>query len=124
MILIAGGIGVAPFRSFIRYALEKPSSHDVVLFYSARTPGDFAFKEEFDHLAAHFPRFRCFYTVTRESRNWNGRIGRIDIPLLKETLQTPKTLFYLCGPQGMVDALSLDLETAGIPKAGILSEVW
>ena len=124
LVLIAGGIGVAPFRSFIRYILEKPCPGRLSLLYSARTPADFAFKKELDDRAARFPQFQCLYTVTRDSPAWTGRVGRIDLSLLQKHLENPDTLYYLCGPPNMIESITRDLETAGIQKGNILSEAW
>ena len=47
---LAGGTGIAPLRSMLRHALRDPR-HTVALLYSARTPEEFAYYDEFDELA-------------------------------------------------------------------------
>ncbi|MBI5197391.1 MAG: hypothetical protein HZA19_02160 [Nitrospirae bacterium] len=124
LVLIAGGIGIAPFRSIIRDVLGRQYPVKISLFYSARTPVDFAYKNEFDDLAERFPQFQPSYTVTRDSQNWTGQVGRIDLSLLRNHLGHPGTRYYLCGPQTLIDSLSRDLESAGIRKDNIMSEAW
>jgi ferredoxin-NADP reductase len=124
IVLIAGGIGVAPYRSMIRYILHGRLPVAVRLIYSARTPHDFAYKTEFDTLSAQHGRFQCLYTVTREHVEWTGRVGRVDAALLREYQGNTAAVFYLCGPDEMIDRLRINLETLGIPQDRIRSEKW
>ncbi|MBI4716110.1 MAG: oxidoreductase, partial [Nitrospirae bacterium] len=52
-------------------------------------------------------------TVTREHAGWTGRVGRLDESLLRDFLSNSRTLFYLCGPDRMIDALSGTLKSLG-----------
>ncbi|MBI4715589.1 MAG: hypothetical protein HY760_06610 [Nitrospirae bacterium] len=124
IVLVAGGIGVAPYRSIIRYILARDLPVKIRLLYSARTPNDFAFKDEFDDLARKDSRFECLYTVTREHAGWTGRVGRVDESLLRDFLSNPRTLFYLCGPDRMIDALSGTLKSLGAAEDRIRFERW
>ena len=47
MAFIAGGIGITPFRSMIKYLLDKDLKADIILLYSNRTVRDVVFKEIF-----------------------------------------------------------------------------
>jgi len=49
-VFIAGGTGIAPLRSMLRHALCGPHEQ-IGLFYSARTPGEFAYERELQSLA-------------------------------------------------------------------------
>ncbi|HET6464608.1 MAG TPA: FAD-binding oxidoreductase [Nitrospiria bacterium] len=125
LILIAGGIGIAPFRSMIRYILAKGLPVRVTLLYSARTPVDFAFKSEFDSEMERNYNFRCIYTITRpNSIPWTGRIGRIDMALLQNHLGSVGTLYYLCGPDQMIKECAQNLIALNVPSPRIRSERW
>ena len=77
-VFIAGGTGIAPLRAMLRHALHVPH-REVGLFYSARTPVDFAYEEEFRALARD-GRIELRQTVTREAADdWNGT-ARADHP--------------------------------------------
>lgn len=124
LVLIAGGIGIAPYRSIIRYILTRRLPVQIRLIYSARTPEDFAYKAEFDDKTAKHPNFRCLYTVTREHKGWNGRVGRVDEALLRNYAGNPKALYYLCGPDRMISDLTETLKKLGVAREAIRSERW
>lgn len=128
LILIAGGIGVAPFRGMIRYIIQKGLPVQVRLVYSARTPADFAFAEELHATARHAQNVRCLYTVTRGSpdqmTDWTGRIGRVDEGLLREQMGSPQALYYLCGPDTMIDETAKTLLRLGVAEPRIRFERW
>ncbi|HEY4485283.1 MAG TPA: FAD-binding oxidoreductase [Nitrospiria bacterium] len=124
LILIAGGIGVAPFRSMIRYILARNLPVRVSLFYSARTPGDFSFAAEFDALARRHDNFRLILTVTRPGAPWSGRTGRFDLEFFREHLGGPTAPYYLCGPDSLIDDGLRILRGLGVPDAFLRSEKW
>ena len=124
LVLIAGGIGIAPYRSIIRTILARGLPVRIRLIYSARTPVDFAYKAEFDDKTAKHPNFQCLYTVTREHEGWNGRVGRMDEAILQDYLGNPKALYYLCGPNRMIQELTETLKKMGVEGSAIRSERW
>ncbi|MBI3596987.1 MAG: hypothetical protein HY203_07545 [Nitrospirae bacterium] len=125
LVLIAGGIGIAPYRSMIRYILAKGLPVRVTLLYSARTPADFAFKPEFDAAMDHFSNFHCIYTVTRpDPTPWTGRVGRFDEAFLRDHLGPVGTLYYLCGPDRMIKDCAQTLTALGVSYPLIRSERW
>jgi len=125
LVLIAGGIGIAPYRSMIRYILAKGLSVKVTLLYSARTPVDFAFKSEFDLEMKQHSNLRCVYTITRPDLTpWTGRIGRIDEALLRNYLGPVGTLYYLCGPDQMIKECAQTLTALNVSNSHIRSERW
>jgi ferredoxin-NADP reductase len=122
-VFIAGGTGIAPLRAMMHHALARPH-RQVGLLYSARTPDDFAFLEEFQALAKSGSiDFR--QTVTRAAESeWSGtrgRIGRADLaPLVHDT----ETLCFICGPASLVDGTKRLLEELGIARERIKIEEW
>ncbi|HTN42480.1 MAG TPA: FAD-binding oxidoreductase [Nitrospiria bacterium] len=125
IVLIAGGIGIAPYRSMIRYILAKKLPVRVTLLYSARTSEDFAFKAEFDAAMKMHPNLNCTYTVTRPDKtSWTGRIGRFDEAFLKNHIGPIGTLYCLCGPDRMIKECGQILTNLGVPFPLIRSERW
>jgi NAD(P)H-flavin reductase len=123
-VFIAGGTGIAPLRAMLRHALRLPH-RNIGLFYSARTPDEFAFESELRDLAAA-GEIELRQTVTRapEDADWNGARGRLDRAILAELVHDPETLCFVCGPAAMVDEMPRVLEHLGIPKARIKIEEW
>ncbi|MDO8672250.1 MAG: FAD-dependent oxidoreductase, partial [Dehalococcoidia bacterium] len=65
LVLIAGGIGITPFVSMVRFVDEAQLDTRVSLLYSARTPADLVFLDELRSIATRNPRIDCLFTVTR-----------------------------------------------------------
>ena len=123
-IFIAGGTGIAPLRAMLRHALRLPH-RNIGLFYSARTPDEFAFESELRDLATA-GEIELRQTVTRapEDIDWNGARGRLDRATLGELVHDPETLCFVCGPAAMVDEMPPLLEEMGIPRTRIKVEEW
>lgn len=105
-VMLAGGIGVTPFRSMMRYATDQRLEKPMVLVYSSRTPEAIVFRAELDELSRKNHALRILHTVTRPDESkvaWPGRTGRIDAALLREALRGVRhPLIYVAGPPGFV----------------------
>ena len=114
--MIAGGIGITPFRSMIKYLLDQRQRRPITLFYAARNVNDFAYKEVFDRAQQELG-IRTVYTVT-DNRNlpqaWKGKIGRITPELIRATVPDYREcIFYISGPRGMVDSFRDAIDQLG-----------
>lgn len=128
-VMIAGGIGVTPYRSIIKYVSDKNLNVPIHLIYSNSAPEEITFKKELDEIAAHHPNIKVTYTITKpqpKAEKWTGLIGRIDATMLKNlgtrhwALGTSR--FWVCGPPAMASALDALLETLKVPYEHINSE--
>lgn len=106
-VFIAGGIGITPFRSMIKYLLDTHQKRPIVLFYANRTAEDFVYLDILDKARQELG-LQTIYTVTDQRQApswWRGRVGRITPQMIKE--QVPdyrRCIFYISGPKGMVDS--------------------
>ena len=122
-VFIAGGTGIAPLRAMLRHALHLPH-RNVGLFYSARTPDEFAFEAELRALARS-GEIELRQTVTRAAANaWTGARGRIDRAALSALVHHAETLCFICGPAAMVDEMPPLLQELGVPRERIKIEEW
>ncbi|HEX2238000.1 MAG TPA: FAD-dependent oxidoreductase [Gammaproteobacteria bacterium] len=125
-VMIAGGIGITPFRSMLRCAADRGLGLQVALIYSNSTPAEIVFKRELDDIARRWRHLMIVYTITRpaEAKNWAGKTGRIDADLIREharALNTP--LYYVCGSPAMVEGMSrLIKEELGIAAEDLHAE--
>src|SRR5579862_7136516 len=74
-VILAGGIGITPFRSILVQATQTNSDHHLVLFYSNRRPEDAAFLAELRELARRHPNFTLVATMTgmeKSKVSWSG----------------------------------------------------
>jgi ferredoxin-NADP reductase len=123
-VFIAGGTGISPLRAMLYHALAIPHEQ-IGLFYSARTPEDFAYEEEFRALA-RTGRIELRQAVTRAANieDWTGTRGRLGRSELQPLVHGPATLCFLCGPPALVDGMSALLQELGVPPARIKIEEW
>src|SRR5712692_650975 len=90
-VFIAGGTGIAPLRAMLRHAMAIPH-RDIGLFYSARTPNEFAYERELRGLA-DAGHIELRQTVTRATEtDWTGPRGRLKRDALEELVHDPATL--------------------------------
>ena len=114
---------VRPPRRDHPHALAIPH-RDIGLFYSARTPQEFAFEREFRELAAGGD-IELRQTVTRASEaEWTGGRGRLTRDALEELVHDPATLCFICGPPALVSEMPAILRDLGIPRERIKIEKW
>jgi ferredoxin-NADP reductase len=122
-VFIAGGTGIAPLRAMLHHALALPH-RDVGVFYSARTPDDFAYQSELHELAGA-GRIELRQTVTRTvGDDWRGARGRIDRLELQRIVHDPATLCFVCGPPSLVEEMPKLLAGLGIDRRRIRMEEW
>jgi len=125
-VLLAGGIGVTPFRSVIWNAAESLSPRRILLFYSVRVPEEAAFLEELQEMERYNGRYKLICTVTQPEKvrtPWRGETGRISIEMLSKwipDLNVP--IYYIAGPPGMVTGVRQMLIGAGIAEEDIRAE--
>ncbi len=126
VVLIAGGVGITPMRSYISYLAEKKISSSVKLIYGAKDAEHILFRDEFEALQAKNPNFHAYYTVEEDPKNeWKWHRGFISLDFIKECVgDVTKPVYYLCGPPIMVQAIAETLEKAGVPHANIKMEKW
>jgi len=126
IVLIAGGIGVTPFRSMIKNVTEEKFPHKVTLIYSNRTPQDAPFLDEPRRWEGENPNFRFIPTMTKpevSKQPWTGRAGHIDAAFLRTELDNPdRFISFVAGPTAMVDAVAKALVEAGASEDRIRTE--
>jgi ferredoxin-NADP reductase len=125
-VFLAGGIGITPFRSILKYAFDKKLKTPIQLIFSNSIPEEIAFRKELESLAKYWPNFKLDMTITKPEETkepWNGLIGRIDENLLKRVVPDfPTKTFWVCGPPVMVDAMEATLGKLGLSSGKVLSE--
>lgn len=119
LVFIAGGIGVTPFRSIIKYLTDTRQVRDIVLFYSNKTEGEIAYRGVFAEAEAAGIGIKVVYTLTDKnvSPDWHGERGYVDANMIaKHVPDYRDRYFYVSGPHSMVDAFSKTLKQLGVSR--------
>jgi ferredoxin-NADP reductase len=125
-VILAGGIGITPFRSMLGQALRDNTGHRLFLFYANRRPEDAAFLAELQQWAGQHPNFTLVATMTSRGKSttpWDGETGYINKHMLvKYVGDLAEPIYYLAGPPGLVAAMRDMLSDAGVEDDEVNSE--
>jgi ferredoxin-NADP reductase len=132
-IMMAGGIGITPFRSIVRRAAHEKLPHRIFLFYANRRPEDAPFLEELSAIERENTNFVFVPTMTAVShlqRAWTGETGHFSPEMLTRHLtkiasagaHSANPVYYVAGPPVMVKGGRAMLNDAGIDDDDIRTE--
>jgi ferredoxin-NADP reductase/Na+-translocating ferredoxin:NAD+ oxidoreductase RnfD subunit len=114
---IAGGIGVTPFRSMIKYLLDTKERRDIVLFYSARTAADLAYSDIFEQAERQLG-IKVVYVINEAGKQLDEALIRVATPdFLQRT-------FYISGPRSLVDGFKKVLIDMGVERRKIKTDFF
>lgn len=118
LVVMAGGIGLAPLRPVIRHAVEHRSRYrHVALLVGARTPGDLLYPDEYDDWRAAGVDVRV--TVDRAVAGWTGGVGVVTTLLHGLGVEPARTTAFVCGPEVMMRFAARDLTELGVPAGAV-----
>jgi anaerobic sulfite reductase subunit B len=112
VVVVSGGIGLAPLRLHIETLLVERSGRPdpgIVLVIGARTPGEILYPGDIDAWSEHC---QVHVTVDRARPGWHGEVGLVTSTLARLSLD-PGVAAALCGPEIMMRMAAADLEAAG-----------
>ncbi|MBD3194916.1 MAG: 2Fe-2S iron-sulfur cluster binding domain-containing protein [Candidatus Lokiarchaeota archaeon] len=125
LVFIAGGCGITPFMSMLRYFTELSKSIEIWLIFGCLTQQDILFKEELDNLQNNHPNIHIDYVLSEANSEWKGLCGFITKEVIAEFLSSPLTKFYyICGNRAMYDFILNQLIELNIPRHHILFEAF
>lgn len=105
LVFIAGGIGITPFRSMLKYLIDVQQRRDIILLYINKAANEIVYIDVLDAARARLG-VKTFYTLTDMTaipRNWTGFVGRIDEQIIGSAVPDyMERTYYLSGPPEMV----------------------
>lgn len=118
-VFLAGGIGITPFRSIIKYVIDKKLDNPIYLIYS-NSDNDITFKKEFDKIAKVHSNIKINYVIS----STEGHLDQIKISdLIKNwKLVIKNCIWWICGPPPFTDAMEKILEKMKLSSGQIRSE--
>lgn len=124
IVLIAGGVGITPLMSKIRYLTDRGWPGQIDLVLCAKTEADIIFREELAYLQKRHPNLHVTVTLTRADKvSWTGQHGRVTPELLTRVVpQIATRPVHFCGPQEMNLSLREMLRDVGVPESQIKFE--
>jgi ferredoxin-NADP reductase/Na+-translocating ferredoxin:NAD+ oxidoreductase RnfD subunit len=126
-VLIAGGVGVTPFRSMVKSMLDRGERRPITLLYSGRTPRDIIYQDVFNRARSELG-LKAVYTVTDDHKlpaSWKGRVGRITPQMIQaEVPDYQRCIFYLSGPPAMVDSFKESLRALRVRNSQIRTDLF
>jgi ferredoxin-NADP reductase len=121
-VFVAGGIGITPFRSMLRYIADKGLDYDITLVYSNRDVESTAFLDELKELESVVPRCRVIFTMT-DDPSWEGDKRMLDAEVLRELLGDLESFhFMIAGPPPMAKSVEASLLEAGLSEGQVQSD--
>ncbi|MFB7667723.1 FAD/NAD(P)-binding protein [Kitasatospora sp. NPDC056138] len=113
VLVIAGGIGLAPLRPVVHHVLERPGEHGRLgVLVGARAAEDLLYRDELRHWRASA---RVEVTVDRPTPGWQGAVGVVTGLLDRVELREENTCALLCGPEVMIRHTAQALTARGLP---------
>jgi ferredoxin-NADP reductase len=123
LVFIAGGIGITPFRSQIKYLIDTKVSRDTVLFYCNKTADDIAWRELWEE--AKTIGVRTVHVLDTPPENWSDETGFVTGDMLRKYCNEPLTArYYISGPPGMVNGYRKMLKEIGVHDCNIVRDYF
>lgn len=116
IVLVAGGIGLAPLRPALYKIVEEREKYGkVVLLYGTRTPADVLFRKELEQWRARFD-LEIYVTVDRAMSGWKGNVGVVTHLIQRAPFDPHNMIAYVCGPEVMMRFTAAELQKRGVSE--------
>ena len=126
IVLIAGGVGITPIMSALRYLTDKAWPGDIFVLYGARSTEEFVFRDEIERLERRHANLHVLATMQRSPGTvWLGPEGTLTKDLIAGAVpRIAERRIHLCGPPAMMEAVRKILLELGVAEAQIHTEAF
>jgi ferredoxin-NADP reductase len=123
---IAGGVGITPFRSMVKYFIDMKEKRDAVLFYVANAPDHFVYKELFIEAEAVGVKTKYAISIKENApADWQGIKGFISKEIIaRKAPDFLERIWFVSGPNAMVDACKDVLLSLGVSASRIKKDYF
>jgi ferredoxin-NADP reductase len=118
-VFIAGGAGVTPFISILRYLHKNGITGSNMLIFANKTRADIIHREEFERMLGD-----RFLNILSEEDSGEYPYGFVTKEYLEEKIEDYNRYFYLCGPPVMIRKVENSLLELGVKREQIVKEVF
>ncbi|MBD3290776.1 oxidoreductase [candidate division KSB1 bacterium] len=125
-VFIAGGIGITPIMSMLRYMRDNKSKFDALLIYANHSEEDIVFRKELDDMVAEgSPKLNIVHVLDHPGEGWEGETGFVDQTKLTKHIDNFKDkAFYICCPPAMRKMVLKLLKKQGVSTSQIRVEIF
>lgn len=121
MLMLAGGTGLAPFLSMLRWIEESPNDQPILLAYGVNTNDDLVELAELERLKTRIEGFD-YFTVVVDKASGHPRTGYVTDHLGPHSLHEGNVDVYVCGPPPMVEGVRSWMSGVGVTPRNFLFE--
>lgn len=120
LVFVAGGIGVTPFRSIVKWLTDTGENRKIQILLAANEPRDIIFEDLFRDYGAEVKTI-----VSEPTAEWKGEVGRLSAnKIIELTGDTEGKLIYVSGPEPMVETLEKDMNEHGVSKNQLILDFF
>lgn len=126
-VFLAGGVGITPFMSMLRFIKDTNQKPSITLLYGNRIEQHIAYKNEIDQIISTLPNSKTVHVLSEVGENepWDGYRGFITKEILeKEVDFSVKPTFFICGPPIFVQLSQKLLAEFLVPEQNIKQELF
>lgn len=119
-VFMAAGIGVTPYRSILRHAVDMNEPINVLMLYFNRSSTDIVFRQELEDIAREMPTCSLVHVLSEPEPGWTGERGKFNEALFHKLVTNPdQSLFWISGPPPMVGAYKESLLSVGVKEEAV-----
>ncbi len=126
MVLLAGGIGIAPVMSILRTLADDGDKRPLFCFYGNYDESNIPFEKELDQLKKKL-NLTLVHVLEKPSKQYKGEKGYISRELLEREIPSDlrhKLHYFICGPVPMIHAMERILQAMQVPHKHVTSEKY
>lgn len=122
-VFFAGGVGITPIMSMLRTLAARNDQRTLVLYYANKRWEDVIFRDEIETLG-HELNLEVIHVLEQAPKDWQGEVGLLDKDVLERHMpeQEAHFVYFICGPEPMMDIVESLLVKRDIPLPQIRSE--
>ena len=121
VVIVAGGIGLAPLRPVIYHILARREEYGrVALLYGARAPGDILYQSELEKWRGRFDlQVEATVDNVPASQKWRGHVGVVTTLVAGAGFDSARTIAMVCGPEVMMRFTVVELQKRGVSEESV-----